>query len=101
MESVTKYSFAKFKGIFVKLSSKLLIAVVLTEKEGGNKPNFGLYRSATLRTSKNFVLVAHCAHAFRRIRYLVDLWNEKQCKFESLVAFLYMVGSIKSRNLSF
>ena len=63
MESVTKYSFAKFKGIFVKLSSKLLIAVVLTEKEGGNKPNFGLYRSATLRTSKNFVLVDHCVHA--------------------------------------
>jgi hypothetical protein len=80
--SVTKYIFAKFKGIFAKLSSKIMVGVVLTEKNSGEEPNFGLDRSATHFSLKNGAWTKRCAHALRRRRYLVLLWNEKWCKPE-------------------
>jgi len=82
VESVTKYSFAKFKEIFAKLRSKLSVCVVLTEKIVGTSPIFGLDRSATHFFTKNFRWADYCAHAFRGIRYLVFLWNEMWYKSE-------------------
>ena len=80
--SVTKYIFAKFKGIFAKLSSKIMVGVVLTEKDCGEDPYFGLDRSATHFSLKNCAWTKRCAHALRRIRYMGALWNEKWCKPE-------------------
>src|SRR6267154_4414484 len=54
VESVTKYSFAKFKEIFAKLRSKLSVCVVLTEKIVGTSSIFGLDRSATHFFTKIF-----------------------------------------------
>jgi hypothetical protein len=93
--NVTKYIFAKFKGIFAKLSSKIMIGVVLTEKDCGEEPYFGLDRSATHFFLKFFAWTKRCAHALRRIRYLGVLWNEKWCQPRNSVAFFYSVGSIK------
>jgi hypothetical protein len=83
VESVTKYSFAKFRGIFPKLRTKVLVGIDLTEKDCWDEPNFGLDRSDVDFSLKIFLWVEHCAHAFRGIRYLVFLWNKMWCKSES------------------
>ena len=80
--SVTKYIFAKFRRIFPKLSSKIMVGVVLTEKDCWEELNFGLDRSDVDFSQKNFAWTKRCAHALRRIRYLIVLWNEKLCKSE-------------------
>jgi hypothetical protein len=82
VESVTKNSFANFRGIFAKLSSKITIDVVLTEKDCWDELGFGLDRSATHFSIKIFVWADYCAHAFRGIRYLVVLWNKVWCEAE-------------------
>ena len=82
VESVTKHSFAGFRGIFAKLSSKILVDVVLTEKGGWEELDFGLDRSAAHFSVKIFVWDDYCAHAVRGSRYLVVLSNQMWCKSE-------------------
>ena len=73
--SVTKYIFAKFRRIFPKLSSKIMVGVVLIEKDCGKSSTFGLDRSDVDFSKKNFAWTKRCAHTLCRIRYLIVLWN--------------------------
>jgi hypothetical protein len=82
VESVTKHSFAGFRGIFAKLSSKILVDVVLTEKGGWEELDFGLDRSDAHFSVKIFVLGRLLCHAVRGSRYLVVLSNKMWCKSE-------------------
>ena len=59
-----------------------MVGVVLTEKDCWEELNFGLDRSDVDFSQKNFAWTKRCAHALRRIRYLIVLWNEKLCKSE-------------------
>jgi hypothetical protein len=80
--SVIKYSFARFRRILSKLSSKLFICIVLTEKDALDELRFRLNRSATHILLKIFIWDDCCAHALRGIRYLVFLWNAMWSKSE-------------------
>ena len=73
--SVTKYIFAKFRRIFPKLSSKIMVGVVLIEKDWGKSSTFGLDRSDVDFSKKNFAWTKRCAHTLCRIRYIIVLWN--------------------------
>lgn len=74
-ETATKYIFAKFRRIFPKLSSKIMVGVVLIEKDCGKSSTFGLDRSDVDFSKKNFAWTKRCAHTLCRIRYLIVLWN--------------------------
>ena len=50
-----------------------MVGVVLTEKDCGEEVNCGLDRSAVDFSQKNFAWTKRCAHALRRVRYLVSL----------------------------